>query len=77
MFENLIENTDTVTNSNALTFDIGGGVAPYFQIKFDQAHLEIPTHSIEDVISMEFTFHALPSTMSATDEISTMKFVGV
>ena len=77
LFENLIENTDTVTNSNALTFDIGGGVAPYFQIKFDQAHLEIPTHSIEDVISMEFTFHALPSTMSATDEISTMKFVGV
>jgi hypothetical protein len=39
------------------------------------AHLQIPEHSIEDVISLDTTFEALPSTISQTDEV-TIKYVG-
>ena len=33
-------------------------------------HLEIPTHSIEDVISVETNFNALPSTIDGTNEVT-------
>ena len=39
------------------------------------AHFEIPSHSIEDVISLETNFHALPSTISGTNELA-LKYVG-
>jgi hypothetical protein len=32
--------------------------------------LEIPTHSIEDVISVETNFNALPSTIDGTNEVT-------
>jgi hypothetical protein len=38
-------------------------------------HLEVPTHSIDDIVSLETTFHALPTSVDGTDEI-TMEFVG-
>jgi hypothetical protein len=41
-----------------------------------QCHLEVPTHSIEEVISMETNFHALPSDFDSTNEISVFTFNG-
>jgi hypothetical protein len=38
-------------------------------------HLEVPTHSIDDIVSLETNFHALPTSVDGTDEI-TMEFVG-
>lgn len=70
LFEDLRAATNVVTNSFDLTFGIGGTTADtnQLQINFPTAHLEIPTHSIEDVISLETNFHALPSSISGTDE---------
>jgi len=31
-------------------------------------HMEVPTHGIEDVITLDTAFHALPSNISGTDE---------
>ena len=70
LFEDLIESTSLVTNSFNLVFGIGGATTPNIQITLPTCHLEVPTHSIEDIISLETTFHALPSTIDATDEAS-------
>lgn len=75
LFEDIIEATSTVTNSFALSFSIGGANAPKVVISMPQCHLEVPQHSIEDVISVDTTFHALPSTVSATDE-ATVTYTG-
>lgn len=75
MFEDIIEATTTVTNSFALSFSIGGSSAPKVVISLPQCHLEVPTHSIEDVISLDTTFHALPSTIGGTDE-ATVAYTG-
>jgi hypothetical protein len=75
LFEDIIEATSTVTNSFALSFSIGGSGAPKVVVDLPTCHLEVPTHSIEDVISLETTFHALPSTMSETDE-ATIAYTG-
>ena len=40
------------------------------------AHFEIPTHNIEDVIALETTFQALPSTIDNTNE-TTLNYRGV
>ena len=66
-----------VVNSFATTFKIGGAsAAPRLEMSFPTAHFEIPAHSIEDVISLETTFQALPSTIDNTNEV-TLKYVGV
>ena len=75
LFEDLIEATERVTNSFGLTFAVGGGNAPRVELAMPQCHLEVPTHSLDDVISLETNFHALPSTIDETDEL-TIKYVG-
>ena len=75
LFEDIIEATSTVTNEFALSFSIGGANAPKVVISMPQCHLEVPQHSIEDVISVDTTFHALPSTVSETDE-ATIAYIG-
>lgn len=76
LLEDLIEATTAVQNSYALTFDIGGGSGiPRVEIVCTQAHLEIPTHEIADVLGMEVNFHALPSTIDGTDE-TTVTYIG-
>lgn len=71
LFENLVEDTSTITNSFDLTFHVGGQDAtPGIQLHMPTCHLEVPTHSIEDVISLETNFHALPSNIESADEIS-------
>jgi hypothetical protein len=37
--------------------------------------LEVPSHSIDDVISLEVNFHALGTDIESTDEL-TVKYVG-
>jgi len=67
---------NVVTNSFALTFKVGGASAtPRLEMAMATAHLQIPEHSIEDVIALDTTFEALPSTISETDEV-TIKYVG-
>ena len=68
LFENLIESTNTITNDFDLTFSIGGASAPKVVMNFPTCHLEIPTHSVEDIISVETNFHALPSTIDGADD---------
>lgn len=71
LFENLVEDTSTITNSFDLTFHVGGNDAtPGLQLHMPACHLEVPTHGIEDVISVETNFHALPGNIESADEIS-------
>lgn len=70
LFDDLITATDTVTNSFALEFSVGGASAPKVVFNIPQAHIEIPNHSIEDVISLETNFHALPSNLDSANEIT-------
>ena len=67
-----------ISNSFDLTFKVGGDTAetPVYHFNFPTAHFEIPAHSVEDVISIETSFQALPSTIGETDE-ATIKFHGV
>lgn len=69
-FEDLRNLTTTVTNSVSLTFSIGGGSGKRLEMVFPTTHIEIPTHSIEDVISLETNFQALPSTIDGTNEMT-------
>jgi hypothetical protein len=75
LWEDLIESDQTITNDFNLVFDIGGTSSPTIKVTLPTCHLEIPTHSIEDVISLETTFHALPSTIGGADE-ATIVYVG-
>ncbi len=70
LFEDIIEATDVITNDFSLTFFVGGESGndvlntPGVQIDLPTCHLEVPTHAIDDVISVETNFHALPSSIS-------------
>jgi len=75
LFENLIEGTTTITNDFDLLFKVGGTAAPRMELQMAHCHLEVPSHGIDDIISLETAFHALPSAINETDEI-TIKYVG-
>ena len=76
LFEDIIESTETITNSFDLTFTIGGtGNTPRMVMNLDNCHLEVPTHSIDDIISLETNFHALPTSVDAKDEVDFI-FIG-
>jgi hypothetical protein len=74
LFADIIGATTTVTNSFDLDFYVGGETgsndlnAPGMKISMPTAHLELPVHSIDDVISVETTFHGLPSAIGTPDE---------
>ena len=76
LWKDLKSITNVVTNSFALDFKIGGTTAstPRLQVSMPTCHLEIPTHSIEDVISVETAFNALPSTIDGTNEATITYF---
>jgi hypothetical protein len=75
LFEDLINASTEVKNEFDLTFKVGGTATPRVEFNFPQAMLEIPAHSVEDVVSLEVNFHGLPSDISATDEM-TIVYVG-
>jgi hypothetical protein len=62
--------TSIVTHNFDLTFTVGGNNYPALEFNFPQAHVEIPTHSIEDVISLETNFNALPTSLDETNELT-------
>jgi len=77
LFEKMQESTGIITNAFALTFNIGGGSnTPRCTVALPKAHMELPTHSIEDVISVDVAFHGLSTDLSsstaadATNEMS-------
>ena len=70
LFDNISSDLNTITNVFDLTFNVGGTAAPFVQLSMEKCHLELPTHAIDDVISVEVTFHALPSNIETADEIS-------
>ena len=76
LWEDLKSITNVVTNSFALTFKIGGATAPYLKATMPTCHIDIPTHSIADVISLETNFNALPSTIDGTNE-APLEYKGV
>ena len=80
LFEDIIESTSVITNDFNLVFVVGGTVAhnvsgPSFKVTLPTCHLEVPTHSIDDIVSLETTFHALPTSVDGTDEV-TIEFKG-
>ena len=76
LFERIIEDTDTITNNFDLSFKVGGASSvPRIEFNMAACHLEVPTHSIDDVISLEVNFHALGTDISSTDEIA-IKYIG-
>lgn len=64
LLEDLHEADTVITNSFDMTFSIGGASAPKVAIALPNCHLELPTHSIEDVIGVDVNFHALPADLS-------------
>ena len=62
-------------NSFNTVFAIGGASTPFLKFTMPTAHFEIPSHSIEDVIALETTFQALPSTIGGTNE-TTLNYRG-
>ena len=76
LFERLQESRGVITNAFDLTFSIGGsGNTPRCNVEVAKAHLELPTHSFEDVVSVDVAFHGLSTDLSsataadATDEV--------
>ena len=64
LFAHLVSKDRVVTNEFNLVFSVGGaGNSPRVEIKLPQCHLEIPTHSIEDVISLDVNFHGLSASL--------------
>ena len=78
LFADLVSDISTVINKFAITLQVGGTdtTKPRFEISLPIAHFEIPSHSIEDVISLETNFHGLGSGVGEGDE-ATIKYIGV
>jgi hypothetical protein len=77
LYEDLLLATTATTNKFTLALNVGGGTAPYVQFDMGQCHLEVPSINIDDVIGFEINFTALPSTISKTDELTKIRYVGV
>jgi len=75
LFEALVEDKSTVTHDFDLEFKIGGAAAPNLIFDMPSCHLEVPSHSIEDIISLEVNFHALGTDIDDTDEVA-IKYLG-
>ena len=77
LFADLVSDVNTVINKFAINLKVGGtdSTKPRFEINVPTAHLEIPSHSVEDVISLETNFHGLGTGMSEGDEV-TLKYIG-
>ena len=72
-----------VVNKFKITMHIGGSAAtanatdPALKIEFPTAHVTVPTHSIEDVLSLETEFTALPTDFGTANEITAITYFPV
>jgi len=78
-FNDLVSTTamSQVVNQFAVTLKIGGSAqdgTASMVIQMDNAHFEVPSHSVEDVISLESNFHALPTGFDSANEITDIKY---
>ena len=67
--------TSAITNSVSLTLALGGASAPKLSLIMPTCNLQIPTHSFDDVVSVDVSFDALGSNLDNSDEI-TLEYVG-
>ena len=59
---------DVITHDFEMVFKIGGSSgSPRLEFKMPQCHVEVPSHSIEDVISLESSFTSLQSDMESNE----------
>jgi len=78
LYSDLLGATSLITNKFALDFAIGGrrdNGTPTVQISMAQAHLDIPSINIDDLIGFEVNFTALPSTISGTNELTRIRYI--
>ena len=75
-FDDLASATGLSQNGFEVIFTIGGGTLGQIVIDMPICHIETPVHQVEDIIALETTFHALPSTMTGNDDV-TLTYVGV
>lgn len=75
LLADLLAANTIVTNQFDMSLDIGGTTAPQIEVNIPKAHLEIPSTNIEDVISVEVSFHGLPSDVNSADEL-TINYLG-
>jgi hypothetical protein len=67
LFERLQESRGVITNNFDLKFSIGGSSeSNHCNVHVANAHLELPTHSFEDVISVDVNFHGLSTDLSSS-----------
>ena len=61
---------DKVVNDFQVTFQIGGSSAgdPRLYINMPKVHIDVPVHSVEDVISVETGFGAYTNDFDKADE---------
>jgi len=71
LFERLQESRGVITNAFDLTFSIGGSAnSPRCNVEVPKAHLELPAHSFEDVVSVDVAFHGLATDLSSATKTS-------
>ena len=59
-----------------ITFNVGGASnSPRASFQLNQAHVEVPSHSIDEVLSLETNFHAVPSDLDTPNDM-TINLVG-
>jgi hypothetical protein len=78
LYSDLLGATTLITNKFALDFAIGGrrdNGTPTVQISMAQAHLDIPSINIDDLVGFEVNFTALPSTISGTNELTRIRYI--
>lgn len=83
LYQDLLGGTTTVTNKFLVQLFVGGKnaagthpVAPGIMFDMGQCHLDIPTINNDDIIAFEVNFTALPTTISGTDELTKIRYVG-
>lgn len=84
LYQDLLGATTTVTNKFQVQLFVGGKnaagthpVAPGIMFDMGQCHLDVPSINNDDVIAFEVNFTALPTSISGTDELAKIRYVGV
>ena len=65
-----------IRNYFVLEFLVGGSDLPKVEFLFENAHIEVPNHSIEDIISLDVTFHALQSNLTSEPDEAIITYKG-
>ena len=63
---------EKVVNNFNVTFQVGGAVTntPRLYVNIPKCHIDVPTHSIEDVISLETNFAGYTTDFNVANEVS-------